>query len=63
VKVLKGKKNKLTKSKHPVWTWDGICEALTAYKEQHGDCEVPQRYNEDLGLGAWWANKGKERKS
>jgi hypothetical protein len=30
-------------------------------KEQHGDCEVPQRYNEDLGLGAWVGKQRKER--
>jgi hypothetical protein len=60
VKVLKGEK-KLIRSKH-TRTWDEIYEALTAYKEQHGDCEVPQRYTEDLGLGAWVGRQRRERK-
>jgi hypothetical protein len=33
--------------------WDEFYEALTVYKEQHEDCEVPQRYAAVLRLGAW----------
>jgi hypothetical protein len=39
VKVLKGEKKRIMNRKR---TWDEI----------HGNCEVPQRYNEDLALGA-----------
>jgi hypothetical protein len=56
VKVLKGENKRIRKQKG---TWDEIYGTLTAYKEQHGDCEVPQRYREDRRLGAW---VGKQRK-
>jgi hypothetical protein len=59
VKVLKGKK-KILSSKHNR-TWDEFYEALSAYKEQHGDCEVPQRYKLDGVLGAWVGNQRRER--
>jgi hypothetical protein len=44
VKVLKGEKKLIVNHKR---TWDEIYEVLTAYKEQHGDCEFPIRYAED----------------
>jgi hypothetical protein len=58
VKVLQGE-NKLIMNRKR--TWDEIYEALTAYKEQHGDCEVPQRYTEDRRLGAWVGNQRRDR--
>jgi hypothetical protein len=58
VKVLKGK-NKLIMSRKR--TWDEIYKALVAYKEQHGDCEVTQRYTGDRRLGEWVGNQRKER--
>jgi hypothetical protein len=33
-------------------SWDELYETLVAYKERHGDCEVPARYP-DSGL-LWW---------
>jgi hypothetical protein len=58
VKVRKGEKKLVMNRRR---TWDEIYEALTAYKKQHGDCEVPQRYNEDPRLGGWVGNQRKER--
>jgi hypothetical protein len=59
VKVLKGEK-KLIMNRRRIW--DETYEALTAYKNKHGDCDVPQRYNEDKRLGAWVGKQRKERK-
>jgi hypothetical protein len=42
-------------------TWDEIYEALIAYKGQHGDCDVPMRYKEDLGLGTWVKKQKKDK--
>ena len=28
-------------------------EELKAYKEEHGDCNVPQRYKSNKELGSW----------
>jgi hypothetical protein len=40
--------------------WDELYETLVAYKEQHGDCEVPARYS-DSGLPWWIARQRRER--
>jgi hypothetical protein len=42
-------------------TWDEIYEVLTAYTEQHGDCEVPKRYKEDPRLATWVASQRRDR--
>jgi DUF2075 family protein len=57
VKLLKGEKRRITSNKKR--TWDESYEALTAYKEQHGDCDVPHRYTEDQRMGEW---VGKQRR-
>jgi hypothetical protein len=54
VKVLKGEKKLIMNHRR---TWDEFYEALTAYKEKHGDCDVPQRYTEDRKMGAWVGNQ------
>lgn len=33
--------------------WDEMFKQLLAYKEHHGDCLVPSRYEENLKLGKW----------
>lgn len=39
-------------------SWDELFQALVHYKELHGDCNVPQYYQQDPGLGQW---VGKQR--
>lgn len=41
------------KSSRPTDTWDERFQQLIAYKEAHGDCNVPQSYEEIPGLGRW----------
>jgi hypothetical protein len=33
--------------------WDEIFGRLLKYKKEHGDCLVPNRYEQDPSLGAW----------
>ena len=33
--------------------WDSTFDRLTVFKEKHGHCLVPNRYDEDRSLGAW----------
>ena len=33
--------------------WEGWLAKLKAYKRRHGDCNVPNRWAEELGLGSW----------
>jgi len=33
--------------------WRKMCEALIAYKNEHGDCNVPYRWPENLRLAQW----------
>lgn len=33
--------------------WEEMFAALTAYKRSHGDCNVPNRWNDDPKLGVW----------
>jgi hypothetical protein len=33
--------------------WDDMFERLIAYKNEHGDCLVPNRYAKDPQLGSW----------
>ena len=33
--------------------WEENFRKLSAYKEEHGDCDVPSRYKSDPQLGAW----------
>jgi len=37
--------------------WKERLLRLDKYKRQHGDCLVPQQYEEDLELGTWVANQ------
>ena len=32
-------------------------EKLRIYKEKNGNCDVPQRYEDDPGLGVWCGNQ------
>src|SRR5438094_487112 len=34
-------------------TWNRMFVALQNYKVEHGDCEVPQGWRQNLGLGTW----------
>jgi len=38
-------------------TWDMRYGELLAYKEKHGDCNVPQRWNDNPELGVWCATQ------
>jgi Helicase associated domain len=33
--------------------WESMFEKLKAYKEKHGHCLVPNRYEKDRSLGSW----------
>ena len=33
--------------------WEQMFEKLLDYKDEHGDCLVPNRYEPDPSLGAW----------
>ena len=37
--------------------WDEKFERLKAYKERHGDCDVPHTYKEDAPLAVWVAKQ------
>ena len=39
--------------------WDIMFKRLAEYKEEHGDCMVPQKYKEDPQLGRWVMNQRK----
>lgn len=41
--------------------WDAMFDQLKEYKEKHGDCLVPQRYQENPKLGRW-VNKQRENR-
>jgi hypothetical protein len=33
--------------------WEDMFEKLTAFRDQYGHCNVPQRWDEDRELGRW----------
>lgn len=37
--------------------WIYFYNKLVAYKQEHGSCEVPQRYKDDPALGSWCKNQ------
>jgi hypothetical protein len=37
--------------------WEEMFGALIAYKQAHGDCNVPQRWENNPGLGMWCQNQ------
>ena len=39
--------------------WNAMFERLKEYKEEHGDCLMPQKYAEDPKLGTWVATQRK----
>eukprot|EP00980_Cylindrotheca_fusiformis_P007464 scaffold1538_cov109-Cylindrotheca_fusiformis.AAC.6 len=41
------------KTSRPTDTWDERYDQLVDYKNEHGDCNVPQSYEEIPGLGRW----------
>jgi superfamily II DNA or RNA helicase len=43
--------------------WEEMFAALCAYKEAHGDCIVPQRWNDNPELGKWCSQLGFPRYS
>jgi hypothetical protein len=63
VEVLSGEDKLIMLNQTKIW--DGFYKTLSAYKEQHGDCKVPQRYTEDRRLGAWVESqrRGREKMS
>jgi hypothetical protein len=42
--------------------WEAQLAKLTAYKAEHGDCNVPGRWAEDPGLGEWVKNQRTRKK-
>jgi len=42
--------------------WQMKCEALIAYKKEHGDCNVPYRWPENLRLAQWIVSNRDRRK-
>ena len=38
---------------YEIENWDDVFSRLLEYFEEHGDCNVPGRYTEDLKLGRW----------
>jgi hypothetical protein len=50
------------KKQKKAWrTWEESFRALVAYKEQHGDCDVPRIYRGGRGLGRWVGNQRRMR--
>ena len=42
-------------------TWDVMFDRLMNYKNQHGNCEVPQKYMGDPQLGRWVRKQRQKR--
>jgi hypothetical protein len=42
--------------------WEQKYEDLIAYKEVHGDCNVPTKYKKDTSLGRWVSTQRKQYK-
>lgn len=42
--------------------FDDTLEKLKKFKQVHGHCSVPQRYEEDIQLGRWVKNKRSQRR-
>lgn len=42
--------------------WKKRCQALIAYRDDHGNCKVPQKYAEDRALGSWVNDQRKQYK-
>jgi hypothetical protein len=42
--------------------WEAQLAKLETYKRTHGDCNVPQRWAEDLGLGRWVSDQRQRKK-
>jgi len=42
--------------------WESQLARLAAYKSEHGDCNVPVRYANDLKLGQWLATQRKQKR-
>jgi hypothetical protein len=44
----------ITAQQKAVWAlWEAQLAKLKAYKQKHGDCNVPRRWAEDRSLGGW----------
>jgi len=41
------------RKKVPTRTWEDSFEALKQFKEEHGDCNVPTKFQKDRALGVW----------
>ena len=44
-------------------SWDERFGELLAYRQSHGNCSVPQRYNPNPALGAWVSNVRQNRRA
>ena len=42
--------------------WEAQLARLSAYKAEHGDCNVPQGWAEDLPLGSWVSTQRRRKK-
>jgi len=43
-------------------SWESFFEELVVYKGEHGDCNVPNRYNANRALGSWVGNQRSRRR-
>jgi superfamily II DNA or RNA helicase len=43
--------------------WEQMFAALAAYKQEHGDCRVPQKYKSNPQLGQWVSTQRRRRDS
>jgi hypothetical protein len=43
-------------------SWEAQLAKLRTYRRRHGDCNVPQRWAEDLALGTWVYTQRKRKK-
>jgi hypothetical protein len=43
--------------------WEAMYQQLVLYRQEHGDCLVPNRYIKDKQLGEWVSTQRRRRKS
>ncbi len=43
--------------------WDVVVQSLTAYKNQHGDCNVAQKYKDEDAILGWWVETQRMQQS
>ena len=40
-----------------IYNWDEMYQQLQLYKNEHGNCYVPRKYESNLSLGRWVATQ------